>query len=184
MPATAVSPRTRFLLRPVRAVLRPLATHSASSPIETIVLLSVVGTLAYFHILSAIKHSAFFAPAAPSALRPAHALLRDNEWVGVRENAWFDAVDNSATTVEMQQLIFSLDPAPGHKSNGVSNLFIIFSYYSNSYLAKVCPWVRNNGPASLATIHGQHHRLPHRFLPCRIWAHFLLHLPPPSLVNV
>jgi hydroxymethylglutaryl-CoA reductase (NADPH) len=130
MPATPVSPRTRLLLRPVRAVLRPLATHSASSPIETIVLLSVVGTLAYFHILSAIKHSAFFAPAAPSTLRPAHALHRDNEWVGVREGAWFDAVDSSATTVEVQQLIFSLDSAPGLKTNGVSALVYLYVLFS------------------------------------------------------
>jgi len=42
-------------------------------PIETIVVFFVGGTLAYFHILHAIKHSAFL---ATPALPPAYALLR------------------------------------------------------------------------------------------------------------
>jgi hydroxymethylglutaryl-CoA reductase (NADPH) len=119
MPSATASLKTRTFLRPVRAVLRPLATHATFSPIETIVLFSVVGTLAYFHVLSAIKHSAFFAPAVSSTLRPAHALLRDNEWVGVRESAWFDGIKNAATHVELQPFVFSLDHVSGHKSKGV-----------------------------------------------------------------
>jgi hydroxymethylglutaryl-CoA reductase (NADPH) len=95
-----------------------LATQSAYSPIETIVLFSVIGTLAYFHILSAIKHSSFLAPPVPSTLRPNHALLRDNEWVNIRENTWYDAMQKSADSIELQQFVFSLPP-PGRTSKEV-----------------------------------------------------------------
>ncbi|EGO03592.1 hypothetical protein SERLA73DRAFT_149844 [Serpula lacrymans var. lacrymans S7.3] len=101
----------------MRVLLHPLARRVAFSPIETIVFFSVIGTLAYFQILSAIKHSAFFAPTFPSTLRPAHALLRDGEWVGVDEN-WYNgrsAAGDSSRPLELQQIIFSLDPAPTQK---------------------------------------------------------------------
>ena len=133
MPSTGTSHTTRTLLRPVRTVLKPLATLSAYSPIESIVLFFVIATLAYFHILSAIKHSAFFAPVVPSTLRPAHALLRDNEWVGVRESAWFDAVQIPGTAVELQQFVFSLDPAPGRKSRIVSSSLNTFALHPFSF---------------------------------------------------
>lgn len=106
----------------MRALLRPFAIHAAYSPIETIVFFSVIGTLAYLHVLSAIKHSAFFAPTFPSTLRPAHALLRDNEWVGVRESTWYHAksgTDDALKPLEIQQIVFSLDPA--HKARDVRN---------------------------------------------------------------
>jgi hydroxymethylglutaryl-CoA reductase (NADPH) len=96
----------------MRAFFKPFARHAADSPIETIVFFSVIGTLAYFHVLSAIKHSAFLAPASPSALRPAHALLRDNEWVAVPEGKWQETRpghDQSVTPFEMQQVVFSVD---------------------------------------------------------------------------
>lgn len=99
----------------MRALLRPLANGAAFSPIEIIVAFFVFGTLAYFQVLSAIKHSSFWAPTYPFTLRPAHALLRDNEWVGVSESKWFDAkasaMDN-VVALELQQIMFSLDPAP------------------------------------------------------------------------
>ncbi|KAK0482246.1 hydroxymethylglutaryl-coenzyme A reductase-domain-containing protein [Armillaria novae-zelandiae] len=73
----------------MRAILRPFVIHAAYSPIETIVFFSIVGTLAYFHVLSAIKHSAFFATTNPITLRPSHARYTQQEW--------------------LQQIVFSLD---------------------------------------------------------------------------
>jgi hydroxymethylglutaryl-CoA reductase (NADPH) len=82
------------------------------APIETIVFFAIVGTLAYFQVLSAIKHSSFFAPSVPSTVRPAHALLRDGEWVGVDEDWYLKRVKTAdARPLELQQLIFSLDSA-------------------------------------------------------------------------
>jgi hydroxymethylglutaryl-CoA reductase (NADPH) len=106
----------------MRALLRPLALQAAFSPIESIVAFVILGTLAYFHVLSAIKHSSFFAPTYPSTLRPAHALLRDGEWIGVSQSKWFDVTvpTNGASALELQQIIFSLDPGPAHKSDLVS----------------------------------------------------------------
>ncbi|KAG6861302.1 hypothetical protein C0995_001857 [Termitomyces sp. Mi166 len=76
------------MLRQLRALLRPLAIQAAYNPIETIVFFSIVGTLAYFHILNAIKHSAFFAPSSVPPLRPAHLILRHADWLPVREHVW------------------------------------------------------------------------------------------------
>ncbi|KAL1668641.1 hypothetical protein GGF50DRAFT_96322 [Schizophyllum commune] len=44
----------------MRSLLKPLAIQAAYSPIETIVFFFILSTLAYFHILDAIKNSAFF----------------------------------------------------------------------------------------------------------------------------
>lgn len=96
----------------MRALLKPFAIHAAYSPIETIVFFSVIGTLAYFHILSAIKNSNFLLPTADEVLRPAHVLLRNGEWMTATERLWsHQQVDpgNSMVPVELQQLIFSLD---------------------------------------------------------------------------
>lgn len=98
----------------MRAVLKPFALHAAYTPIETIVFFCIAGTLAYFHILSAIKHSAFLSPPstpyAPTTLRPAHALLHRGEWVNVRESAWEHArADERAAALEIQQLVLTLD---------------------------------------------------------------------------
>ncbi|KAJ7160871.1 hydroxymethylglutaryl-coenzyme A reductase-domain-containing protein [Mycena filopes] len=92
----------------MRTVLKPLAIHAAYSPIETIVFLSVVGTLAYLHILHTIKHSAFFAP--PPPVRAAYALYT-HDWLPVRESAWFH--DDNLPRLDLQQLVFSgpLEPA-------------------------------------------------------------------------
>ncbi|KAJ7711560.1 hydroxymethylglutaryl-coenzyme A reductase-domain-containing protein [Mycena metata] len=86
----------------MRTILKPLAIHAAYSPIETIVFLSVVGTLAYLHILHTIKHSAFFAPPAP--VRAAYALYT-HDWLPVRESAWFH--EDSVPRLDLQQVIFS-----------------------------------------------------------------------------
>lgn len=102
----------------MRFLLRPFALHAAYTPIETIVFFCIVGTLAYLHILNAIKHSAFLSPQntphAPSSLRPAHALLHHGEWVNVRESAWNPArADKRATALEIQQLVITLDSPRG-----------------------------------------------------------------------
>jgi hydroxymethylglutaryl-CoA reductase (NADPH) len=104
----------------MRALLRPVALHAAFSPIESIVAFSILGTLAYFHVLSAIKHSSFFAPTYPSTLRPAHALLRHNEWVSVSESDATAMSTNSIVSLELQQIIFTLDPVPAYKTGAVS----------------------------------------------------------------
>ena len=96
----------------MRALVRPLAYQSAFSPIETIVFVCVLATLAYFHILAAVKHSSFFAPSFPATLRPAHARLATGSWVGVSERDWFQAFkhpEDGDRTIELQQIVFSLD---------------------------------------------------------------------------
>ncbi|KAG0708040.1 hydroxymethylglutaryl-coenzyme A reductase-domain-containing protein [Suillus ampliporus] len=94
----------------MRSIFQPLAGRAVFAPIETIVFFAIVGTLAYFQVLSAIKHSSFFAPSIPSTLRPAHALLRDGEWVGVDEDWYIKRVKTAdSRPLELQQLIFSLD---------------------------------------------------------------------------
>ncbi|CAK5272104.1 unnamed protein product, partial [Mycena citricolor] len=95
----------------MRTILKPLAIHAAYSPIETIVFLSVVGTLAYLRVLTAVKHSAFFAPTAPA--RPAYALYTDNSWVAVRESAWFR---EEGAKLDLQQIVFN-GPRPEETSS-------------------------------------------------------------------
>jgi len=107
----------------MRALLLPLTRRAVFYPIEAIVFFAIIGTLAYLHILSTIKHSAFLAPTFPSTLRTAHTLLRDGEWVGVDED-WYRqrAVSLDARPLELQQILFSLDPAPAHSADAVGDL--------------------------------------------------------------
>ena len=96
----------------MRAILRPLSTHTVFSPIETCVSVFVLATLAYFHILSGIKHSSFFASSHPPALRPAYARLTNGEWVTVPKQDWVDAWRHSGAgvnAVELQQVVFTVD---------------------------------------------------------------------------
>ena len=113
----------------MRALLRPLAHHSVFSPIETIVFVFVLATLAYFHILSGIKHSSFFSPTLPSTLRPAHARLSRGEWVPAGDREWYHAFkhpEGSDHAVELQQIVFSLDDNTRKVSTrSVSSLFSI-----------------------------------------------------------
>ncbi|KAI0698044.1 3-hydroxy-3-methylglutaryl-coenzyme A reductase [Cerioporus squamosus] len=105
----------------MRAILRPLSTHTVFSPIETIVSVFVLGTLAYFHILSGIKHSSFFESSHPPALRPAYARLTNGEWVAVTKHDWAEAWKHPGAgrdALELQQLVFSLD----EKSQSVAPL--------------------------------------------------------------
>lgn len=98
----------------MKALFRPFALHAAYTPIETIVFFSIIGTLAYFHILHAIKHSAFLDPGAawnvysPPVMRSAHVLFKLGEWVGVREHTWVQSAA-SGTGVELQQIVFTVD---------------------------------------------------------------------------
>src|SRR5882762_7996696 len=105
----------------MRALHRPVARLAASSPIETIVFFFIVVTLAYFNILSAIKHSSFLSSNVQSPLRPAHARLHQDEWVAIGEKSWLNArsrLDNAVTAVELQQIIMSLDTRVSKKVSG------------------------------------------------------------------
>jgi len=100
----------------MRALIRPVSTHAASSPIETIVFFFVLATLAYFQVLSAIKHSSFFASSTPPPLRPSHALWRGNEWVTVPETEWYGALAHrSSSAIDLQQLTMSFDTKTAKK---------------------------------------------------------------------
>jgi hydroxymethylglutaryl-CoA reductase (NADPH) len=107
----------------MKALFRPFALHAAYTPIETIVFFCIIGTLAYFHILHAIKHSLILDQGrtdnvySPPVVRPAHVLFKSGEWVGVRESAWVQSAEGA---VELQQVIYTVD---GVKMKG----------------AKVCP---------------------------------------------
>ncbi|EJD05369.1 uncharacterized protein FOMMEDRAFT_103364 [Fomitiporia mediterranea MF3/22] len=91
----------------MRALLRPLASAAARNPIEAIVLGFIAATLAYFHVLAAIRESTFLSPAIPTSLRPAHALFRDAQWSAVPENVW--SADGNEERLELQQVVFGLD---------------------------------------------------------------------------
>ncbi|KAL7284025.1 hypothetical protein ACG7TL_001300 [Trametes sanguinea] len=96
----------------MRALLRPLSTHTVFSPIETVVTVFVLATLAYFHILSGIKHSSFFESSHPPALRPAYAHLTNGEWVSVPKQDWLEAWKHprdGVEALELQQIVFTLD---------------------------------------------------------------------------
>lgn len=89
----------------MRAIPRLFAARTASAPIETIVFVFVLATLSYFYILSAIRRSTYFALSAPNSIRPAYALLTDNEWVPVSGKDRFKA----PVQLELQPLVFSFD---------------------------------------------------------------------------
>lgn len=120
----------------MRSILQPLAGRTVFAPIETIVFFAIVGTLAYFQVLSAIKHSSFFAPSVPSTLRPAHALLRDGEWVGVDEDWYLKRVKTAdSRPLELQQLIFSLDPAQSSVTVSIPPIYV-FRYDFNTFIPR------------------------------------------------
>ncbi|KAF8345352.1 hydroxymethylglutaryl-CoA reductase [Amanita rubescens] len=96
----------------MRALFRPFALHAAYTPIETIVFFAIVGTLAYFYVLGAVKHSAFLDPpySQPPILEPTHALFKHGEWVSITNKSWNTArTERRATVLELQQLLISLD---------------------------------------------------------------------------
>ena len=117
----------------MRVLLRPFALHAAYTPIETIVFFSIIGTLAYFHILNAIKHSAFLLPSYDQyfhghlTLRPAYVMHRLGEWVSVREGRWLREKEkvgsgepSKTVSFEVQQLVFGMDDAWKKNVSGIS----------------------------------------------------------------
>ncbi|KAI1786178.1 mannosyl oligosaccharide glucosidase-domain-containing protein [Ganoderma leucocontextum] len=62
---------------------------------------------AYFHILSGIKHSSFFA--FSPALRPAFTRLANEEWVVVSQRDWTEDPGGNLDALELQQVVFTLD---------------------------------------------------------------------------
>jgi hydroxymethylglutaryl-CoA reductase (NADPH) len=88
------------------AAVRPLARQAVHTPIETIVAAFVLATLAYFHVIHAIKHSAFLAPASTLPQRPSYALYTHDGWTGTPKGPWL-APAADMTRVEIQQVVVS-----------------------------------------------------------------------------
>lgn len=104
----------------LRALFRPFALHAAYTPIETIVFFSIVGTLAYFHLLNAIKVS------YKAAHRPVYVGYRLGEWLAVGPRKYVDAeivaletIPNSFQTVcyKLNGECFSFQNMFGFKPN-------------------------------------------------------------------
>lgn len=141
----------------MRALFRPFALHAAYTPIETIVFFSIIGTLAYFHILNAIKHSAFLDPTgagnvyAPPVTKPAHVLFKLGEWVGVREKTWLKSTAAaSGTLVELQQIVYTLDGVSKMKGTEVGLLLLTIGFSLMSRpdirLPLISPLIIHNQP--------------------------------------
>ncbi|KAF9068907.1 hydroxymethylglutaryl-coenzyme A reductase-domain-containing protein [Rhodocollybia butyracea] len=134
----------------MRAIFKPFVIHAAYSPIETIVFFFIAVTLAYFHVISSIKHSAFFATSYSSILRPSYVLLRNNEVVTVRDNFWHLAkakysADASILPVELFPLEYSLDSVLQNKETLDSVI-----YFTNSNLAETVLNFTQQIPTSLS----------------------------------
>ncbi|KAK7038037.1 3-hydroxy-3-methylglutaryl coenzyme A reductase [Favolaschia claudopus] len=114
----------------MRTILKPLAIHAAYSPIETIVFLSVVGTLAYLHILSTVKHSAFLAP--PPPVRSAYALYT-HDWITVPSSVW--RRDDSVPRLDLQQFVFA-EPKPHVPSLENATASLTTAYPGFSHIQK------------------------------------------------
>ena len=146
----------------MKALFRPFALHAAYTPIETIVFFSIIGTLAYFHILHAIKHSAFLDPAravySPPVVRPAHVLFKLGEWVGVRESTWVQSAGGAA--VELQQVVFTVDGVK-MKASEVGLSFILVILVLNRVLVTRRALISSTSPL---IINSQHFTLPHNRL--------------------
>ncbi|KAI0674556.1 3-hydroxy-3-methylglutaryl-coenzyme A reductase [Trametes maxima] len=136
----------------MRALLRPLSTHTVFSPIETIVSVFVLATLAYFHVLSGIKHSSFFETPQPPTLRPAYARLTDGEWEAVPQHTWAEAWKHHADGVEaleLQQIVFTLDDkthtaAPLDASAIAQHLVSEFPSLSGKHYPSICHYPGSN----------------------------------------
>ena len=86
----------------VRPIIRPLVYRSSKFPIETIVATFVFTTLAYFHIVNAIKHSTFLAP--PSIT---HTFLPVHAFRAIGSNSWFTVFpDKESPVAELLQVVF------------------------------------------------------------------------------
>ncbi|KAH7101425.1 hydroxymethylglutaryl-coenzyme A reductase-domain-containing protein [Auriculariales sp. MPI-PUGE-AT-0066] len=90
-----------------RSLIRSISSWPTSHPAESIVGYFILATLAYFHVLHAVKHSQFFQPTVHT-YRPAVALLpfSHDSWIPVTEHDW---ESRSGGGVEVQQLALSLE---------------------------------------------------------------------------
>ncbi|EJD54633.1 hypothetical protein AURDEDRAFT_110195 [Auricularia subglabra TFB-10046 SS5] len=124
-----------------RSLIRALSSWPSSHPAESIVGYFVLTTLAYFHVLQAVKHSPFFQVGARVHVRPAVALLpfSHDAWIGVSDVEW-DA--RASGGVEIQQVNVALDaPKPlafdqdtlGHVLNFSDHLAAASSFSSICY---------------------------------------------------
>ena len=132
----------------MRALLRPLSSPAAHNPIECIVAGFIFATLAYFHVLAAIKQTTFLSPSYSSVLgtlRPAYALLTHAHVLPVDERSWYD---NTQTRVELQQLVFTLE-ANDASSAGSTLLPLSFD-------DSVAKHALSNVSEHLATAYGAH----------------------------
>ena len=146
----------------MKAFFRPFALHAAYTPIETIVFFCIIGTLAYFHILHAIKHSAFLDPGrtgnvySPPVMRPAHVLFKLGEWVGVQKNTWVQSAAGGAA-VELQQVVYTVD---GVKMKGSE---VCLSFFIALLVLNCVPDARRTLSSSLY-FNCQHFKPPHHRL--------------------
>ena len=147
----------------MRALIRPISVHAASSPIETIVFFFVLATLAYFHVLSAIKHSSFFAPTSLPPLRPSHALWHNGDWVTVQESEWYSAHRSHVTAVDLQQLVMSFDARTAKKVDFSHSCLIYVHQYPRLDFREL--------EALLAgcELLGEYNPLPHPSFSCSLW---------------
>ena len=150
----------------MRAISRPLAQRAASNPIETIVCTFIVSTLAYFQILSAIRHSAFLSPSLPTPIRAAHVVLRDGDWITTSDRAWFNTQSKN-DAVDLQQIVFSLD-APSSSKEGkgsspdVRVSLISLQFYTDQHFPCLAGGQHAiHGNYTHCRIHGKHHPSPH-----------------------
>ncbi|KAI6115109.1 hydroxymethylglutaryl-coenzyme A reductase-domain-containing protein [Pisolithus croceorrhizus] len=92
----------------MRVCLLPLTRRAVFSPIETIVFCSIIGTLAYFRVLSYIKHAAVAVPTFPYSARSHYTIFHDGEWISVNEERYKERrASPGSRSVELQQVIFS-----------------------------------------------------------------------------
>ena len=157
----------------MKALFRPFALHAAYTPIETIVFFCIIGTLAYFHILNAIKHSTFLDPAgsgnvySPPVMKPAHVLWRLGEWVSVRESRIKSAAaGGSGIVVDVQQLVFTVDSART-KGNEVCIFFFLLASLFLKHVLDIRPSLADSSPALL--VYNQHFTTPHHGLSLYFW---------------
>ncbi|KAI6045272.1 hydroxymethylglutaryl-coenzyme A reductase-domain-containing protein [Pisolithus marmoratus] len=93
----------------MRVYLLPLTRRAVFSPIETIVFYSVVGTLAYFCVLSHIKHASITVPTFPYSARSSHAIYHDGEWLVVDGERYKERLASPGSrSVELQQTCVGL----------------------------------------------------------------------------
>ncbi len=146
----------------MRALIRPISIHAASSPIETIVFFFVLATLAYFHVLSSIKHSSFFAPSLLPPLRPSHALLRNGNWATVQESEWYSALPHHphVTAVDLQQLVMSFDARTAKKVDFIYSC--VFLYMHTNPFVQISENSRLSSQVA-SSLENITHFLTHRF---------------------